>query len=248
MSRVVFRMLASCGFLLYWLHVFQLLILLLMCHRSLLRLLRLLLVMRVLVFTMITVVVMDMWWLFATGRRKLKRLRLVVLHRLLVVLILDDLRGALLVQRHRSCSFYFVVLRPLRRSTTASQYSTLELTGSTQYSALTDSITASQYSTLGPSSAPSPGTYPWYLDSDAFFHMTPHFAHLSSLHPSYHHCIVHITNGSPLSVAAHGTLSSDSFYVPDVSLISDLTMQLMSTGQITDHDCCVILDPGVCYN
>jgi hypothetical protein len=24
-------------------------------------------------------------------------------------------------------------------------------------------------------------------------------------------------------------------------------MQLMSTGQITDHDCCVILDPDFCY-
>jgi hypothetical protein len=77
--------------------------------------------------------------------------------------------------------------------------------------------------------------------------MTPHSAHPSSLHPSYRHCIVHTTDGSPLSVARHGTLSSDSFYVPDVSLVPDLTMQLMSAGQITDHDCRVILYPDVCY-
>jgi hypothetical protein len=77
--------------------------------------------------------------------------------------------------------------------------------------------------------------------------MTPHSAHLSSLHPSSRHCIVHTADRSPLSVARQGTLSSDSFHVPDVSLIPDLTMQLMSAGQITDHDCRVILDPDVCY-
>jgi hypothetical protein len=76
--------------------------------------------------------------------------------------------------------------------------------------------------------------------------MTPHSAHLSSLRP-YRHCIVHTADGSPLSVAGQSSLSSDSFYVPNVSLVPDLTMQLMSAGQITDHDCHVILDPDVCY-
>jgi hypothetical protein len=56
---------------------------------------------------------MDMWMTFATGRRKLKRLRIAILHRVLVVLVMEDLRGVMLVQRHRSCSFYFVALRPL---------------------------------------------------------------------------------------------------------------------------------------
>jgi hypothetical protein len=79
-------------------------------------------------------------------------------------------------------------------------------------------------STLGPPSIPSPGTYPWYLDSVTYFHMTPHSAHLSSLHPSYCHCIVHIVDGSPLSVAGQGTLFFDSFCVPDVSLVLDLTL------------------------
>jgi hypothetical protein len=77
--------------------------------------------------------------------------------------------------------------------------------------------------------------------------MTPHSAHLSSLRLSSRHCIVHTADGSPLSIAGQGTLSSDSFHVPDVSLISDLTMQLMSAGQITEYDCRVILDPDVCY-
>jgi hypothetical protein len=77
--------------------------------------------------------------------------------------------------------------------------------------------------------------------------MTPHSVHLSSLRPSSRHCIIHTADGSPLSVAGQGTLSSDSFHVPDVSFVPDLTMQLMSAGQIADHDCRVIFDPDVCY-
>jgi hypothetical protein len=77
--------------------------------------------------------------------------------------------------------------------------------------------------------------------------MTPHSAHLSSLRPSSHHCTVYTADGSPLSVARQGTLSSNYFHVPDVSLVPDLTMKLMSAGQIADHDCRVILDPNVCY-
>jgi hypothetical protein len=38
-----------------------------------------------------------------------------------------------------------------------------------QSSALIGSAPTSQSSTLGPPTAPSPGTYSWYLDSGAFF-------------------------------------------------------------------------------
>jgi hypothetical protein len=99
----------------------------------------------------------------------------------------------------------------------------------TQPSALIGSTTASQSSALGPPSAPCPGTYPCCLDSGASFHMTPHSTHLSYLHPSYRYCTVHIADGSPVSVVGQGTLCSNSFHVPDVSLTPDLTMQLMST-------------------
>jgi hypothetical protein len=71
----------------------------------------------------------------------------------------------------------------------------------TQSPTLIGSATASQSSTLRPPFAPSLGTYPWYLDSDASFYMTPHSAHLSSLRPSYCHCIIHTIDGSPLFVA-----------------------------------------------
>jgi hypothetical protein len=67
--------------------------------------------------------------------------------------------------------------------------------------------------------------------------MTHHSVHLFSMRHSYRYLTVQIDDGPPLSVAGHGTLCSDSFYVPDVSLVPDLTMQLMSARQITDHDC-----------
>jgi hypothetical protein len=99
MRRLIFRMLVSCGFLRSWLHILQLLVQLLLCHRPLLRLLRLLLVVRVLLFIVIIVVEMDMWRPFIIGRRKLIRPRLTILDRVPVVLVLEDQRGVLLVQR-----------------------------------------------------------------------------------------------------------------------------------------------------
>jgi hypothetical protein len=117
MRRFIFMMLAFCSLLLSWMLALQLvvlclLVLLLLCHLPHLRLFLLLLVVIVLVFNVITVVVMDMWKHSATGRRKLRRLRLTVLYR---VLVLEDLRGVLLIQRHRRFSCCFVSLWPLCR-------------------------------------------------------------------------------------------------------------------------------------
>jgi hypothetical protein len=68
---------------------------------------------RVPVFIVITVIDMDMWRPFAIKRRKLRRLRLTILHRVMMVLVLVDPSGVLLVQRHKSCSCYFIALQPL---------------------------------------------------------------------------------------------------------------------------------------
>jgi hypothetical protein len=107
MKRLVFVMLAFYILLLSWLLALRLvdlclLVLLLLCHSPLLRLFLQLPVVRVLVFI---VVEMDMWRHSATGRRKFKRLTLTILHR---VLVLEDLRGVLLVQRRRRFSCCFI--------------------------------------------------------------------------------------------------------------------------------------------
>jgi hypothetical protein len=112
--RFVFMMLAFYSLLLswllaFWLVILHLLVLLLLCHLPDLRLFLLLLVVRVLVFTVIIVVAIDMWRHSAIGRRKLRRLGLAILHRVLVLLVLEDLRGVLLVQRHRRFSCCFIV-------------------------------------------------------------------------------------------------------------------------------------------
>jgi hypothetical protein len=135
-----------------------------------------------------------------------------------------------------------MLLRRLAASTSSGAVGSV-----TQLSAPTSSATASQSSALGPSSVPSSCTDPWYLDYGASFHMTPHSTHLSALRPSYRCCTVYTADGSPLFVARQGTLCSDSFHVPGVSPVPDLTMQFMSVGQIIDHDYRVILDPEFCY-
>jgi hypothetical protein len=128
-----------------------------------------------------------------------------------------------------------MLLRHLAASTSSGVANSM-----TRSSTPTSSTTVSQSSTLGPPSAPSPGIDPWYLDSGASFHMTPHYTHLSALRSSYHHCTIHTADGSHLSIARQDTLCFDSFHIPVVSLIFDLTMKLMSAGQITDHDCHII--------
>jgi hypothetical protein len=133
--------------------LFGLLILLFSCHFPLLRLL-LLLIVRVLIFIVITVVKMDMWRPFAKGSEKLRRLILVILHGVLVVLVLEDLRRVLLLKRHGSYPCYFV-------SHHLAPPTSLGVVGSvTQPYALADSVTASQSFTSGPPSAPSLVTCP----------------------------------------------------------------------------------------
>jgi hypothetical protein len=110
MKRLVFVMLAFYILLLSCLLALRLvdlclLVLLLLCHSPLLRLFLQLPVVRVLVFIVLIVVEMDMWRHSATGRRKFKRLTLTILHR---VLVLEDLRGVLLVQRRRRFSCCFI--------------------------------------------------------------------------------------------------------------------------------------------
>jgi hypothetical protein len=89
-------MLVFCSLLLSWLLTLRLVVLclldlLLRCHLPHLRLFLQLLMVRAVVFIMLTVAAMAMWRHSATGRRKL---RLTVLHK---VLVLEDLRGVLLV-------------------------------------------------------------------------------------------------------------------------------------------------------
>jgi len=51
---------------------------------------------------------------------------------------------------------------------------------------------------------------------------------------------------APLPIVGRGVLSTSSFHVPMISHVPQVTIELVSTGQITDHDCCIILDFDSC--
>jgi len=86
----------------------------------------------------------------------------------------------------------------------------------------------------------------WFLDSGASFHMTPDSTQLSSLSSLDHSIVVQTADGTSLPVTRCGILSTSSFHVPTVSHVPNLTMQLMSAGQITDHGCRIILESDSC--
>ena len=90
------------------------------------------------------------------------------------------------------------------------------------------------------------GTSSWVLDSGASFHMTFDSSHLSSLRPFNSPISVLTADGTPLPVSSRGTLSTSSFFVPDISHVPRLTMNLFSARQLTDSGCRVILDDDSC--
>ena len=89
------------------------------------------------------------------------------------------------------------------------------------------------------------GTSPWVLDSGASFHMSSHSSTLSSLRSLDSPVHVFTADGTPLSVASRGHLSTP-YSVPDVAHVPRLTMNLFSAGQLTDSGCRVILDVDSC--
>jgi hypothetical protein len=54
------------------------------------------------------------------------------------------------------------------------------------------------------------------------------------------------TDSTSLPISSRGTLSTSSFFVPDISHISRLKMNLFSASQLTDSGCHVILDADSC--
>ena len=76
--------------------------------------------------------------------------------------------------------------------------------------------------------------------------MTPDSTQLSSLSFLDHSIVVQTADDLSLPVTRRGILSTSSFHVPTVSHVPNLTMQLMSVGQITDHGCRIILESDSC--
>ena len=107
-------------------------------------------------------------------------------------------------------------------------------------------LTTARASVTPPPPPPLGISSKWFLDSGASFHMTPDSSQLSSMSRVDPPIIVQTADGTSLPVVGRGVLSTSSFHVPTISHIPQLTMQLMSAGQITDHGCRIILESDSC--
>jgi hypothetical protein len=87
----------------------------------------------------------------------------------------------------------------------------------------------------------------WVLHSVASFHVTSNSSALSSLLSLEFPLNILTTDGTSHSVASRGTLSTTSFYVPDISHVHRLTMNLFSIA-FTNFVCHVIIDVESCLS
>jgi hypothetical protein len=58
---------------------------------------------------------------------------------------------------------------------------------------------------------------------------------------------VQTADGTSYSITHQGSLSTSNFSVPDVSFVPQLSMNLLSVGQITDHNCFVGFNDSSCF-
>ena len=97
-----------------------------------------------------------------------------------------------------------------------------------------------------PSGSGTPGSL-WLLDSGASLHMTSDPTHLTHYSSAPSISRVRITYGTPLLVSSIGHLTTSVFFVPDVSYVPRLSMNLTSVSQLTDFDCQVVFDHSSCH-
>jgi hypothetical protein len=86
----------------------------------------------------------------------------------------------------------------------------------------------------------------WVLDSGASFHVTSNKAHLIACKQTVDGTTIHTADGTSCHVSHGGTFSSH-FYVPDISLVPQLSMNLLFVGQIADMNCFVGFDDSSCF-
>ena len=77
--------------------------------------------------------------------------------------------------------------------------------------------------------------------------MTPDSSTLSFITPLDSPVSVHTADGTPCSITNQGILSTSRFSVPDVSFVPQLSMNLLSVGQLTDMNCFIGFDDSSCF-
>jgi hypothetical protein len=87
----------------------------------------------------------------------------------------------------------------------------------------------------------------WVLDSGASFHVTSDQSRLASTAPVTEGTSVQTVDGTLCHVTHKGSLSNSNFTVPNIFFVPELSMDFLSVGQITDHNCFVGFDDSSCF-
>ena len=87
----------------------------------------------------------------------------------------------------------------------------------------------------------------WILDSGASFHVTSDKSKLVACQPVTNATSIHTADGTLCHITHQGSLHSTHFYIPDVSYVPQLSMNLLSVGQIADMNCFVGFDDSSCF-
>ena len=84
------------------------------------------------------------------------------------------------------------------------------------------------------------------MDSGALLHMTPNVTSITCCCPPPYITRVRIVDGTPLLVSFIGHLTTSSFFVPSISHVPRIFMNLMSVSQLTDFDDQIVFDRTSC--
>ena len=87
----------------------------------------------------------------------------------------------------------------------------------------------------------------WVLDSGASFHVTSDRSQLVACKPVNDDASIQTADGTSCPITHQGSLSGSNFSVPNVSFVPQLSMNLLSVGQVTDHNCFVGFDDTSCF-
>jgi hypothetical protein len=87
----------------------------------------------------------------------------------------------------------------------------------------------------------------WALDSGASFHVTSDQSQLVSSTPVIEDASVQTADGTLCHLTHKGSLCTPRFTVPNIFFVHEMSMNLLSVGQITYHNCFVGFDDSSCF-
>ncbi|XP_021320482.1 uncharacterized protein LOC110436960 [Sorghum bicolor] len=113
-------------------------------------------------------------------------------------------------------------------------------TSSTPRGSASGTVSVAASSTVGTPSS-------WVLDSGASFHVTSDQSQLVACKPVTDGTSIQTGDGTSCHITHQGSLCNNYFSVPNVSYVPQLSMNLLSVGQVTDQTFFVGFDDSSCF-